>query len=196
MNKLIFLDIDGILNHENFYRSGNKQYKSIDSDYQYESFCPNSKSWLNDLIKITDAKIVISSTWRLDGLDRMQDIWENEKMSGEVIGITPTFCLTDGEKLRGSAPRGCEIDSYLKGIGFYHINWSIEEQLKNMEKSNISNYIIIDDDSDMLYNQRNHFVRVSRSPINKSGFNEFYFEYALNMLEKDIIELNYRDRGW
>ena len=93
MDKIIFLDIDGVLNHEDFYRSGNKKFIAIDPDYSYQSFCPNSKMWLNKLIEETDAKIVISSTWRTDGLDRMYDIWESEKMSGNIIGVTPDFCL-------------------------------------------------------------------------------------------------------
>jgi len=60
-----------------------------------------------------------------------------------------------------------------------------------MEKSGIENYIIIDDDSDMLYSQRNHFVHVLPSPRNKSGFNEEYLEKATLKLEKSVIDLNY-----
>ena len=193
MDKIIFLDIDGVLNHEDYYRSNNKKFIAIDSDYRYQTFCPNSKAFLNQLIEKTNAKIVISSTWRADGINRMQDVWENEKMSGEIIGITPHFCLAGYDKLQGSAPRGCEIERYLKDLGFYHINYSKDEQLKYMEKSNISNYIIIDDDSDMLYGQKNHFINVLPSPRNKSGFNEYYYNIALDMLSKDIIQLNYED---
>ena len=60
-----------------------------------------------------------------------------------------------------------------------------------MDKSGIENYIIIDDDSDMLYNQRNHFVHVLPSPRNRDGFNETYYRQALEKLGKTIIELNY-----
>lgn len=41
-----------------------------------------------------------------------------------------------------------------------------------MEKSGVDNYIIIDDDADMLYGQKNHFVHVLPSPRNKDGFRE------------------------
>jgi hypothetical protein len=57
----------------------------------------------------------------------------------------------------------------------------------------VDNYIIIDDDSDMLYNQRNHFVHVLPSPRNKLGFNEKYYAQALDKLSKDVIALNYED---
>lgn len=46
----------------------------------------------------------------------------------------------------------------------------------------------IDDDSDMLYRQKNHFVHVLPSPRNKDGFNQHYYEIAKSMLEKTIIE--------
>jgi hypothetical protein len=60
-----------------------------------------------------------------------------------------------------------------------------------MKESDLENYIIIDDDSDMLYGQRNHFVHVLPSPRNKDGFNEKYYKEALAKLSKSIIDLNY-----
>jgi hypothetical protein len=62
-----------------------------------------------------------------------------------------------------------------------------------MKKSEVDNYIIIDDDSDMLYKQRNHFVHVLPSPRNKRGFNEEHYAQALDKLSKDVIDLNYED---
>jgi len=60
-----------------------------------------------------------------------------------------------------------------------------------MDKSGLESYIILDDDSDMLYKQRNHFVHVLSSPRNTEGFNEHYYQKAKLMLDKNIIELNY-----
>lgn len=71
------------------------------------------------------------------------------------------------------------------------INWSEEIQLNYMKKSNIYNYIIIDDDSDMLYNQRKHFVYVLDDNTNKRGFSQGHFEKALKTLSKSVIQLNY-----
>jgi hypothetical protein len=78
-------------------------------------------------------------------------------------------------------------------MGFAHINWSEKEQQKRMDKSGVENYIIIDDDSDMLYNQRHHFVHVLPSPRNYDGFNPHYYEKAKTMLDKSCIELNYTE---
>lgn len=89
-----------------------------------------------------------------------------------------------------------DIDGVLNCEDFYTSGERIhddyeEEQLKYMEKSGIENYIIIDDDSDMLYGQRRHFVHVLPSPRNMSGFNEEYYNQALNILNKNIIQINF-----
>jgi len=189
--KLIFLDIDGVLNCENAYRSGECKYQEWiwedGTKDHYQRFCVKSKELLNKLIDETGAKIVISSTWRHSGIEFMRKVWELEEMHGEIIGITPS--------LRSNAmsiPRGMEIQYFLENdMKFHHINWSEEEQQKRIDESGIENYIIIDDDSDMLYGQRNHFVHVLPSPRNRDGFNEKYFEEALTKLNKTVIELNY-----
>lgn len=189
--KIIFLDIDGVLNCENAYRKDECNYTKWNwedgTEDHHQSFCSWSKELLNKLIDETGAKIVISSTWRSSGVDFMRKVWELEGMHGEIIGITPNF-----RSYKINIPRGIEIQHYLEEeLKFHHINWDKDIQKEYMEKSGVENYIIIDDDSDMLYGQRNHFVHVLPSPRNKDGFNEFYYNQALNMLNKTAIELNY-----
>lgn len=191
--KIIFLDLDGVLNCESAYRNGECQYQEwIWEDGRkdhYQRFCSWSKDLMNKLIRETGAKIVISSTWRRSGIEFMKKVWEMEEMEGEIIGITPSM------RIKGfNIPRGVEIDYYLKeDLKFSHINWDKDIQREYMEKTGVENYIIIDDDSDMLYNQRNHFVHVLPSPRNKRGFNENYYVQALDKLSKDVIDLNYGD---
>lgn len=191
--KIIFLDIDGVLNCVSAYRSGECQYQEwIWEDGRkdhYQRFCSRSKDLLNKLIKETGAKIVVSSTWRHSGIEFMRKVWEMEEMEGEIIGITPSL------RAKGvHIPRGMEIDYYLKeDLKFSHINWDEVIQREYMEKTGVDNYIIIDDGSDMLYKQRNHFVHVLPSPRNKDGFNEKYYVEALGKLSKTVIDLNYQD---
>lgn len=189
--KIIFLDIDGVLNCETAYRSGECKYvewtyPSGEEDH-HQSFYSRSKNLLNCLIEETGAKIVISSTWRHSGLEFMKRVWEIEGMSGEIIGITPSL-----RSKNFSIPRGCEIEYYLqKELNFSHINWSVSTQQEYIDKSGVENYIIIDDDSDMLYGQRNHFVHLLPSPRNKNGFDYEHYKDALNKLSKSVIDLNY-----
>jgi hypothetical protein len=190
--KIIFLDIDGVLNCENAYRSGECKYVEwVDRNEEvdhHQSFCSWSRQWLNKLIEETGAKIVISSTWRSSGIEWMRDVWKFEKMSGEIIGITPNF---RGDINGYTIPRGCEIEKWLKDNDFYHVNWSQEAQENVIDKSGIENYIIIDDDSDMLYGQRKHFVHVLPSPRNKDGFTEEHYNLGLEILSKSVTEITY-----
>ena len=191
--KVIFLDIDGVLNCEKAYRSGQCNYvewtNHLGERDHHQSFCLWSKDLLNKLIEETGAKIVISSTWRSSGIEFMKSVWQHEGMKGEIIGVTPNF---RGDIDGYTIPRGCEIDYYLKhDLEFSHINWDKGVQQKYIDESGVENYIIIDDDSDMLYNQRHHFVHVLPSPRNKEGFNEKYYKQALEKLSKSVIDLNY-----
>lgn len=190
--KVIFLDIDGVLNCENAYISGECTYVKWNwedgrEDF-HQSFSSKSKYLLNQLIEETGAKIVISSTWRHSGIEFMKKVWEIEGMKGEIIGITPDF-----RNKKVSIPRGVEIDHFLENdLRFKHINWDEDIQLGYIRESGIENYIIIDDDADMLYEQRNHFIHVLPSPRNKDGFNKDHYEEALEKLNKNVIQLNYQ----
>lgn len=206
--KIIFLDIDGVLNHQLFYKrmSKSKRMESrryLDDEWG-EMFCPVSTKLINDLIDKTGAKVVISSSKRStkyvrdykENLACIQKMWKARGFVGEVIGTTPYLWIETGscsEKKYGSTiARGCEIEAYLEqNFGFFNVFWSEEEQQKAVDRSGIENYIIIDDDSDMLYTQRNHFVHVLPNPRNLSGFNKKYYKQALAKLSKTVIELNY-----
>lgn len=183
--KIIFLDIDGVLNCEKAYKEGFCKYLKWGDENKHEyhqQFYPPSKELINRLIVETESKVVISSTWRNSGIERMQKIWQIEGMAGEIIDITPHLYL-DGF---GHLPRGCEIKQWLNSKGFYHINYSEELQQQYIKESGIENYVIIDDDSDMLYQQMNNFVHVLPSPINKEGFKEENYQQAKKILIKDL----------
>src|SRR5579859_6485282 len=93
--KIIFLDIDGVLNSQRFYESEfRKHNESLMHDEYGQIFDPLSSDLLNKLIRETKAKVVISSTWRHNGFQEMKDMWRDRKMEGEVIGITDNFRTT------------------------------------------------------------------------------------------------------
>lgn len=192
MRKIIFLDIDGVLNCENGYKGGYCKYKDLivgsGKRDHYQQFYPPSKKLINKLIEETDAQVVISSTWRFSGIDFLRNVWKSEGMSGEIIDVTPSFINVD---ISYRIPRGCEIDQWLRESGLWTIKWSKEKLHEYMVESDIENYIIIDDDSDMLYNQKDHFVHVLPSPRNKEGFNQENYEQASSILSKNFIDLYY-----
>lgn len=182
MQNLIFLDIDGVMNCPDQYK-----YEGIHGPCEFYS---KAKVLMNKLIFITGAKVVISSTWRADGLRAMQDLWRSEGMWGEVVGITPHLYYGVGD-VHHHTPRGVEIDEYLRTMGYIHINWSKREQQSYCDTANLHNYVIIDDDSDFTYNQRNHFIHI-KTYEGTDGFNQFHMNQAIGILAKTITELNHR----
>lgn len=211
--KYLFLDIDGVLNSAEGFRR--KECTTVKTSipfknnplefHQYEKFQINSKLLIQKLIKEFNLQVVISSTWRKTGLNFLKEVWLNEMGESRHLEITPDSttkfynqAMLDSfnEKTRinrpisesyYSTPRGFEIERYLAAKGFYHINYSREEQLEIQEKSGVENYVIIDDDSDMLYGQRNHFVK----PDAEYGFSINDYHKAYSILSKDVARLNY-----
>lgn len=127
MNKIIFLDIDGVLN---VYCEDRDEYGC--------TFHKHFEDNLRYIIEQTDAKIVISSSWRSSGLEIMREMWEKRGLAGEIIDITnPIY----SDNIRGYEIKEC-IDN-------------------NSDK--ILKYCIIDDDSDMLEEQKQYFVQTSNN---------------------------------
>jgi hypothetical protein len=122
--KVIFLDIDGVLNLEGIERD---EYGST----FHQEFVNNLKR----IVDATDAKIVISSSWRSDGFEKMESMWIGRNLPGEVVGITPF----DDDRHRGAEIK-MFMDKYDK---------------------HIDTYVILDDDTDMLEEQIDSFVRCS-----------------------------------
>lgn len=122
--KLIFLDVDGVLN---MHGSGGL-------------FTLNKKRLrlLEKIVKETGAEVVVSSTWR-NYPDHMKKLMRCLNYRGiKVSGITKRLGLaSDGERYY----RGHEIQDYLDN------------------HPEIENYVILDDDSDMLDSQLRHFVQ-------------------------------------
>jgi hypothetical protein len=185
--KIIFLDIDGVLN---LRRRGRDKYGSL-----------FHTPWVENLRKIVDAtgaKIVISSTWRSAGVEEMQAMWKDRGLPGEVVGCTAMFGRLSRKELQYDLPRGCEIEHWLKFSSFQRINWCKIEQRKYLRKSKVKNYIILDDDSDMLFNQREHFLRCSRNHNHKNniegyGLTDEIARQAIKVLKTPITKLYYTD---
>jgi len=130
MKKIIFLDIDGVLN---VISQGHDRFGSV----FHSHFVDNLKM----IIQETNADIVISSTWRVNGLSEMKEMWSYRGLPGNVIDITPVSRWMDDDEIEGK-DRGYEIKYWL-------------------EHHDIDNYVIIDDDDDMLVEQMSNFVKTS-----------------------------------
>lgn len=140
--KVIFLDIDGVLN--NILRENVSRIEGMEGIYHHD---PKCVKLLNNLIAATDAKIVVSSTWRLgETMDSMNRILKGIGVVGKLIGMTPRL---DKWNLRGNEIR-CWINTHA-------------EEVLNCKAHEFQNYVILDDDSDMLLWQVDNFIHVDPS---------------------------------
>jgi hypothetical protein len=157
--KIIFLDIDGVLNHHIFYKKrydekqhektikkeNDKLTKESEVDFYAGMIDPESVIILNELIEETGAKIVISSTWRLGkDIETLQMILDKHGFIGEIIDKTPRGC--------GCCKRGNEIYEWI----------SANTKILGAASYEFKSYVILDDDSDMLLWQREHFINIDQ----------------------------------
>jgi hypothetical protein len=159
--KVIFLDFDGVLNHEKFY--SNRFSKRYDLDYvevphPYSEIDPECVSNLNYIIEHTGAVVVLSTSWRHSGIEYCVDILQNTGFNGIVIDRTPDFW-------ESWSVRGNEIQHWID---------------TNKSKEGVESYVILDDDSDMLLSQKNNFVRVDF----RYGLTKDLSEKAISILNK------------
>jgi hypothetical protein len=139
--KVIFLDIDGVLNSEDHAIYCHKNPKFIE-----EGGCnwvdPYPVFYVLQLIDEMGIKLVISSSWRLwdleSTIDYLNGYRDLKPLIPYIVGVTPRN--TDD---RIWEDRGEEIQHYLD------------------EHPDIENYCIVDDDNDMLDSQRSNFVRTN-----------------------------------
>lgn len=136
----LFLDIDGVLNTGRF-NNYLVENGLCETDAGGCFFDPEAVKNLQTIIEETYAKIIITSSWRLDG--DMQALWRNRNLAGEVIGVTPTI---EKEKAIGKIKiryghRGMEVDKWLQDNAAAPYK-----------------YVILDDEDDYLPSQFDHLV--------------------------------------
>ena len=145
MKKVIFLDIDGVLNTALWHSLANRG--KMKDKYGYK-FDPKAVANLKKILDETGADIVISSSWKMFmGLSGLQAMWEERSLSGKVIDVTPNsvsdeMLLTANlDSIHMTNIRGSEIKEWLMLYG-----------------KDVSHYVILDDMNDVLHEQQPHFV--------------------------------------
>jgi len=156
MKNIVFLDIDGVFNCKLHYSSKNftdykeakkslrkdvKSEKISRLDYYKSQICPDRIKWFSELCNEIDIYVVVSSTWRMSKtVEQLQEIFDY---------CGGTFKVIDKTEHLGYE-RGIEISKWLKD--------NIEKYFA-VQYYDFYNYVIIDDDNDMLLNQKEHFFQ-------------------------------------
>ncbi|MCH5167474.1 MAG: hypothetical protein J1F35_06215 [Erysipelotrichales bacterium] len=166
--KAIFLDLDGVLNTERYIVNAIENDMAVHDKYGH-IFDDKCIEVLRNIIKETDAKIIISSTWRYAGLEEMKNLWKDRNLPGEVIDVT---LAKDSSRIKEQK----RIFKELYGEDFYNRTRGQEIDIYLKTHSEVNKYVIIDDDSDMLEDQ--NFVQVDAY----NGLEEKHIENILKYL--------------
>lgn len=111
MNRVIFLDIDGVLNSDYFLSNVDHSNEIDWREFWINNIDLKSISFLNEIIEHTNASVVISSTWRIMmTLDELRSVLKIVGFNGNVIGCTPYIqgenrCVEIGVWLEENKPQ-------------------------------------------------------------------------------------------
>lgn len=134
MRKILFLDIDGVCNHTGTFD------KAV--HFPIDKYC----AFLVGKIQLdTGCEVVLSSSWRKLGEEALAEI---EKRIVKITDITGTCC---------SGIRGVEINNWINK----NIPWQDRYYEGGKKRDDRFRYAILDDDSDMLLWQKDHFFQTS-----------------------------------
>lgn len=156
--KVIFLDIDGVLNYTDWYVDDRNPGNLYGQEADLDPLC------IDRIIKIcndTGAKIVISSDWRIS--------WYGTQLRLGRMGLDENFVIDKTpERIWITLPgydhsRGAEIDDWLSS------------------HPECDNYVIIDDRTDFKDNQMGNFIHINP----KIGLTDENMNQAIAILNKN-----------
>lgn len=154
MNKIIFLDIDGVLNSNQYWASIQDRKKTMpEMEFQLDPKCLRN---LKKIVDETHSKIVVTSTWKRikDHIDKFKN--HISQYGLYVYDLAP--CHPDG-----AIHRGDEIRQYL------------EEH-----KGEVDKFILLDDDEFPDFNElKEHWVKTS---FYKGGLGKEQVEESIQRL--------------
>ena len=148
MEKIIFLDFDGVLNTEHYQRFLSFQGKAWEDEYG-AFFDPESVLQLRRIVEATNADIVIESSWKFYGLETMQEMWKRRNLPGKIIDITPTS-VSDSWLLNADLDDINPALGHCKGLEI--ASWLSD----NVSKE--ARYVIIDDEYVIMESQSPQFL--------------------------------------
>lgn len=136
MKKIIFLDFDGVIT-------------TMASRYKLDRYKCNL---LQQIIDRTDAKIVVSSSWREGSAEEMIAELKDApaflkpfvpSWVDDIVGVTIRAYNYIKKGVHLGIPRGVEIKQWID---------------TNIQRHEDFQYVILDDDSDMLLEHADHFI--------------------------------------
>lgn len=183
MNKYLFLDIDGVLNHDEWF--GSPEYKNNQSNWEVSMFDPKCVERVNKILQETWAELVVSSSWR--SMSDLEKIFER-------VGLPFKFHRTmHADKIYP------DLDPIRDLYNDDKRYWRGSEIKHFLDNHPCKSYVILDDDCDMLDSQMDHFIQTCGDRIYNpelyetnegSGLTEKVMNKAIDILNGNTKETN------
>ena len=154
--KIIALDIDGVLNGEDFY---------LKTKGRSGDFDPEAIALLNQLEPL-GVEVVISSSWGESGVKALKEVG----LKLPILGCTDHF-------YQDWICRGNEIEKwFIDNFHSYGTKYGSKYYQKDYE------YVIFDDDGDMLLGQIDNFIQTNR----QTGLTQADIDKAIKILNREV----------
>ena len=151
--KVIFLDLDGVLNTDNYYDQLRHEHLPTEDTFGI-LFDPKAVEQLAHIVDSTQAKIVISSSWRYSGIANMRAMWKARKLPGVIYDITSLHVADDYiQSQMENNPDDFDLYDAMR------LAREIEIALWLEEHPEVTNYVILDD-LDSFCKLKEHFVQI------------------------------------
>lgn len=159
--KIVFLDIDGVLNYTQWYVSDRNPRNLDGKEGDIDPLCAGR---VNLICEKTGAKIVLSSDWRICWpycIDRLEKAGIKQ---GLIIDKTPEHMWVEhcGKDFLDYTSRGSEIDDWLS------------------RHPECDRYVILDDRKDFTEEQKINFVYIN----SMRGIDDTDVDFAIRILNR------------
>ena len=170
MQKIIFLDIDGVL-----------ATQEDCEETRLWGLSPKKQELLGQILDKTNADIVLSSSWRCIDVETTKTYMSSKGFlfSDKIIGVTirAYHYIDKTTKIHLSIPRGVEIKQWIDTNVHRNIDLKYQRKSLNIDYT----YVILDDDSDMLLEQKDMFLKCDSD----KGLTTEIVEKVINILNKN-----------
>ena len=156
-SRVIFLDYDGVVNTPMWNDKGTKCTYNFPRDRKVNNF--QAVQWISECCQKFHYDIVVTSTWRKNANYKECLINGGLRPDIEILGCTEDLWEPDRHTCRGD-----EISKYLA------------------DHPEINYYMIVDDEDDMLPEQKDHFIQTN----DDVGFNIADFKRFEQIYMKDL----------